>query len=162
MKIVQRSLRAVRLDRKVFDEIYFEHDATADAALVVGGVGIVMYLVLLAVGGNVSLFGLVRFLLSEMFGWLILGFATTLVARWIFKAEMRTDRIMASQGHTWPTQLSALIPVFGWLVALVWGIAALTVATQETADVDIQTALFSVVGGQVLVILFRFLLGGIF
>lgn len=162
MKQVKRSLRAVRLDRKVFDEIYFEHDATADAAMVVGGVAIIMYLVLFAVGGSVSIIGLVRLLLSEAFGWLLLGFATTIVARYVFKTEMRTDRIMASQGHTWPTQLSALIPVVGWIVALVWGIAALSIATKETADVNMQTAVFSVVGGQVLVILFRFLLGGLF
>ena len=159
-----RAGRAAALDRRAFNEAFFDSDAPADAAILVAFVAAATYVgdVLLG-GGGFQIFGLMREVIGGVVSWLILGFATWFVATRLFKSDGRPQTMIALQGlavlplllEIVGSELSGLVGAVG----LVWYLVILVLATREASELKTRDAAASVLIGFAVAALFRALLG---
>lgn len=160
--MLSRAVRAVMLDRRAFTEAFFDDDAMADGAVLVSLVGVITYLgILLWVGqlGAFSFFELIRLVIGEVASWLILGFATWFAASRLFDSTNRPQTLLAMHGLA---VLPLILSIFGGLfavIALIWYLVILVVATQEGTDLEIRNAAVSVLIGFAAAVMIRALLG---
>lgn len=158
-----RAGRAALFDRRAFADAYFDHDAAADAAIVVATVGALTYLGWWLRGaGSISFSGLFGVLIASVTSWLILGFATWFAASRLFGSQSRPQTMIALQGlAALPLLLEVADDEFGGLIAgvgLVWYLAVLVVGTKEAADIQTKHAAVSVLIGFAAAVLIRALL----
>lgn len=162
--MIRRAVRAALLDRKVFNEAFFDDDAPADAAIIVAAVGALTYLGWWVRGiTDLSITGLFGVLIASIISWLILAFATWFVATRLFGSSNRPQTMLAMHGlAALPLVLEVAGDAFGGLVsglALVWYLVVLVVATREATDIDIRNAAVSVLIGFAVAALVRALVG---
>jgi hypothetical protein len=157
--LVQRPVKAAMFDRGAFQDAFFDDDATADAALIVAGVGAITYLVMVMVHGRVfSLTGLLQEVILGVISWLILAIATWFAATRLFRAGVSPQMVMALHGlAVLPLVLGVapgrVIPALG----LVWYLALLVVATREATSIATRDAAVSVLIGFAVAALVRLL-----
>lgn len=159
-----RAGRAALFDRRAFTEAFFDHDAAADAAIVVASVGALTYLGWWARGvASVSIADLFGVLIASVTSWLILGFATWFAATRLFGSHSRPQTMIALQGlAALPLLLEVAGDEFGGLVSglgLIWYLAVLVVGTKEAAEIPTKNAVVSVLIGFAAAILIRALIG---
>ena len=134
MTIVNKFLRAARLDRRVFEEVRWDDEVTGETIIGIAVISLIQYVVA-AVLGQVSIgFSLVRGLLeSVVLGaglWLIASLSLWLVGTYIFKTRRAGQEIVRVVGVSYvPYVLVGAIGIFWWIpiVAAVWFVAILTV-----------------------------------
>ena len=159
-----RAGRAAIFDRKVYTEAFFDNDAMADSAIIVGLVGAATYVGFLITGvfAGFELTNLLELVLYSVVSWLILGFATWFAASRLFKGSGRPQTLLAMQGLA---VLPLLLEIFGsplsW-VGLVWYLVILVVATKEGSDLPYKQASASVLIGFAAAFILRLLLGAPF
>jgi hypothetical protein len=170
--MIRRAWRAALFDRKAHDEVLYDSSATADAALLVAGVALVVSVV--GSLGSLSLFNVTVWLsaiISGLAGWLFLAVATWFVGTRLFQGTGDMQTVMRLQGFcALPLLLGAagtvhvLLPLAGAL----WYLAATVVATAVALGVSTRNAALSVLAGAAVIALvgaiFRFpflLLGGL-
>ncbi len=145
-------LRAARLDRKLYTEVFFDSYATGNAVLVVVLVYSLIYLaVILGTPAGFSLLGLIRFMLGGVVGWLIVAGALWLAGTKIFQGHGTgaTSVRLSGFAHTPLLLLAAAAAVpagFGQLVvvaALLWFGSSLAVAAQAMFELDLRQAALS-------------------
>lgn len=155
-------MRAAVLDKRAFTEAFFDDDAMADGAVLVSLVGVIVYLgILLWLGrlGAFSIFSMLRLVIGEVASWLILGFATWFAATRLFGSSNRAQTLIAMHGLA---VLPLILSIFGGLaavIALVWYLVVLVVATREGTDLEIRNAAVSVLIGFAASVVIRALLG---
>lgn len=159
MKLVYRPVRAAILDRRAFRDAFFDNDATADAALIVAGVGALSYLGLVAFhSAPFSVSGLFQEVIVGVVSWLILAMATWFAASRLFGARVSPQMVMALHGLAALPLLLGLVP--GLLipaVGLVWYLVLLVVATREATSTSTRDSLVSVLIGFAVAALVRLL-----
>lgn len=163
--MLTRAGRAAIFDDKVYTEAFFDEDAMADSALVVAAVGAVSYVgILLWDGllGAFDFFGLIQSTIYSVVTWLILGGATWFAATRLFGSYSRYQNVITMQGLA---ALPLLLEIFGapfsWL-GVVWYLAALVIATRESAEIELKLAAVSVLIGFAVAAVIRLLLGAPF
>jgi hypothetical protein len=157
-----RAGRATLLDRKPFNEAFFDGDSAADAAILVSAVAAVSYIGRLAVEGAFGAFSfptLLQVVIAGVVSWLILGFATWFSATRLFQASGRPQTMIALQGLAVLPLLLELLGTIGGTIGLVWYLVILVVATREAADMSTRNAAVSVLIGFAIAAIFRTLLG---
>jgi len=134
VKIVNKFLRAARLDRQVFEEVRWDDDVTGETIIGIAVISLIQY-VAIAILGQASIgFSIVRGLLeSVILGaglWLIASLALWLVGTYIFKERRAGQEIVRVVGVSYiPYVLLGAISIFWWIpiLAAVWFLAILTV-----------------------------------
>ena len=173
-QIVNRCIRAARLDASVFNEVEHDPRLTSEAITVVAAVA-----VLSGIGGFLS--GLFTRGIIGAFGGLIVGVIMALVGYfiWSFICFFVGTRFMEGQaadvsevmrplGYASAPQALAIfsfIPCLGGLIALVgalWSLVAGIIAVREALDFDTGKAVVTVVVGWVVVFFLSLLVGAIF
>ena len=163
--MLTRAGRASIFDRRAFTEAFFDDDAMADGALIVAGVGAVVYIGVLAWNGVLGAFdiiGLIQALIYSVASWLILGFATWFAATRLFGATNRYQTLIAMQGLA---VLPLVLEIFGSPVSWIgvgWYLAVLVMATREATDLDLKFSGVSVLIGFAVAAVVRLLLGASF
>jgi len=123
-------LRGLLLRRDAYLRMVLAREGVADAALVVA----VVYLLLALPGllGPTSLLGAVRFVVSGVFGWVVLSGLTYLAGRHVLEGDGTFPSVMAAAGLAFPPlvlslavrpflpPLSALALASAWLLACLW------------------------------------------
>lgn len=150
--LFNQMLRAVRLDKKFYTELFFDSYATGNSVLAVVLVYGVIYLGLIA-GTNVGfdLIGLLWFMLGGAVGWLVVGGGLWLAATKLFDGHGTGATAVRLTGFSHAPLLlltvgffvpSAFVPVI-IVAALVWFGATLAVAAQALFDLDLRRSALS-------------------
>jgi hypothetical protein len=158
--MIERIVRAIRLDWTVFREIAEDPKAMKEAAIIVA---IVTFLSAVGVGLAKQSFGsfIVDWLIAILVGWIGWAVLTYLVGTAIFKGDTNIPEMMRVLGYANAPYLLGLfgfVPCVGWLFPLAGGILALVagvLAVREAMDLDSGNAIITVVISWVISIAIR-------
>ncbi|HSR44290.1 MAG TPA: YIP1 family protein [Acidimicrobiia bacterium] len=147
-----RMMRAARLDRRLYTEVFFDNAATGDAVLIVAGIYGAIYLALV-LGSNLgfSVVSFIGILLSGLIGWLIVSGGLWLAGTKIFEGSARGATVIRLTGFTHvPLVLLLAAPFVGSILtdvvvaaALIWFIAAISAAARVLFDFDTRKSVGS-------------------
>lgn len=171
--LVQRMIRAARLEPALYEEVEADRTATRDAATAVtivalaGGIGgaIGALLTRPEVGVTGAIAALVFGVISALVGWLIWSYVTYFVGTRLFGGRATPGEMLRTIGFAQSPgvlNILAFIPVIGALVGLVtfiWSLVAGVIAIRQALDFDTGKAVMTAVIGAIVVFLFSLLLG---
>ena len=178
--LVQRMIRAARLDAGVYEELEADRSATSQAATAVGivavcnGVGAALAAQFIArpegVPGPNPILALVGGVVGALLGWLIWSYVTYFVGTRFFGGTATPGELLRTIGFAQSPgvlNLLSFIPVVGGIIALVTGIWALVagiVAVRQALDFDTGKAILTTVIGWIflviVIVLVSVLIGG--
>lgn len=151
--MLDRLMRAARLDRKLYTEIFFDAAATGDAVLLVAGIYAVLYLALAIGSASVgfSVIGFIGVMLSGLIGWLIVSGGLWLAGTKLFEASARGATVIRLAGFSHaPLAILIVAPFVGSVLsdvvvaaALIWFVAAIAAAARVLFDFDTQRSVAS-------------------
>ncbi|MDH3307494.1 MAG: YIP1 family protein [Acidimicrobiia bacterium] len=163
---MDHAIGAAKLDRNVWNKIYFEEYATANAVMVVAIIAIVQFLGVAILGGGSILSNLFRFdvmlsvAIGALFEWIIAAAALWVMGVKVFGGSARLPSIIAMVGYAYvPFLLLAFLPI-PWLgfdlpgagqvhlffvVAVVWFTLALRQIGEVHLDLKKRDALAAAV-----------------
>jgi len=140
--MLERMIRAVRLDADLYETVEHDPSYTREAAIIV-----VIVAVLNGIGGGFiadSWFvGFIAFAIVRLLGWLLWAAITDFVGRSLFNATSDIGEMLRVIGYAQSVLVLTLIPIVGWL-ALIWSLVCLVVALRQ--GLDISTGKAVVVG----------------
>lgn len=145
-----------KLDPNTFEEIEHNQSATSQAAMVVAIIALLSGFgsgVGALVSGN-SFFG--NFLSSfawVFIGWLLWSAVTYFVGTTFFKGQATLDEMLRVIGFAYAPQCLAIIPCVGWIIGLVWSLAAGFIAVRQGLDLDNMKAFITIAVGFVVVLI---------
>lgn len=173
MGLLDRMVRAAKLDASLYEEVEKDVSATNQALLVVviaslsSGIGS-------AIGGQMSggaggsVVGLVVGVVTALVGWFIWSFITYFVGTRVFKGpqtEATYGQLLRCIGFSdSPMVLSILsfIPFLGGIiafVALIWSLVAMIIAVRQALDFSTGRAIATCVVGFIVLIVISALVG---
>ncbi len=159
-ELLKRALRASLFNRKAYDGVRFDTDATADAAMVVIAVTAATFLLrsLLTLGFSGLLVGLIQAAIFGLAQWLFLGLATWFAGTRLFGGQGDMQMVLRTHGLVYlPVLLAVAGSAIGGIGQL-WVLAAAAVATSEALSIDTKKGAFSVLTGAAIL----FVIGRIF
>jgi hypothetical protein len=154
--MLRQAVRAARLDRTVYTELYFDGAAVANAVIVVALVGALSALPALLAGEFFLFFGIV---IGSLFGWVVLTFAVYLMGTRVFHGRADFQKLLASTGfaHAPLLLLGPMLFALGLaglgLVAVVsvviwvWYLVALAIAVEQTMELNRRDAVLTALLG---------------
>ena len=150
--MLDRMIRAVRLDQRLFTEVFFDTAATGDAVLIVGAIYGVIYLALV-VGSSLgfSVISFIGILLSGLIGWLVVSGGLWLAGTKVFDGSARGATVIRLTGFSHvPLALLVVAPFVGSVLvdvivaaAIIWFVAAIAVAARVLFDFDTRKSVGS-------------------
>jgi hypothetical protein len=174
--MIERILRAIRLDWTVFREIAEDENAMSEAAIIVVvvtflsavGTGMGMLLGKAGFGQAVLSFFLEWLIFGILIGWIGWAVITYFVGTLLFQGKTDIPEMMRVLGYASAPKLLGLlgfIPCIGWLAALAGWILSLiagVIAIREAMEFDTGKAIITVVVGVVVAIVLNRILAAIF
>ena len=150
--MVDRIVRAIRLDWTVFREIAEDQNAMSQAAIIVAVVTFMS-----AVGSGIASRSLpgffVDWILAILVGWIGWAIITFLVGTIVFKGQTDVPEMMRVLGYASAPKLlgifgfifcvGPIITLAGWVLALIAGVLAI----REAMDFDTESAIVTVIIG---------------
>ena len=149
--MLDRLIGVFKLDSNTFEEIEHDQNATGEAAIVVAVVALLAAIgggVGAAVIGNRGFVGsFVSTLIWVFVAWIVWSVVTYIVGTAIFGGKADMGEMLRVTGYAFAPQVLAIIPCIGWIIGLIWTLAALLVAARQGLDLDnTKTAVTLVVG----------------
>jgi hypothetical protein len=140
--MIQRMIRAAKLDASLYEEV--EHDSryTGEAALIV-----IIVSLLNAIGGlfvaddgesRVGVF--IGLLLVGLLGWLLWAVITDFVGRSFFGATSDVGEMLRVIGYSQSVLVLSIIPFVGFLAAI-WALVCLVIALRQGLDISTGKAI---------------------
>ncbi|HEY5686037.1 MAG TPA: YIP1 family protein [Acidimicrobiia bacterium] len=176
-KIFGRAWRGALLKKRAFQEVYWDSDSTADGVIVVAAVQVVLLVaslvaatfgvrqagLALATEWDQFLTALISAMIYGVAGWLILAGAAWLAATKIFKQNGTIQTMMAMHGLAYLPLLATLLPFTAAdVLAIIWYLVVVVVATREAVETDTKTAALSVLVGYGVLAILASIFGGVF
>jgi hypothetical protein len=166
--VIDRILRAVRLDWTVFREIAEDQEAMSQAAIIV-----VVTTFLSALGAGFAAQGffgafISSWLTSIIIGWIGWAVLTYLVGTYLFQGRSDIPEMMRVLGYAMAPNLLGFfrfIPCAGWIIALIGGILAFIagfIAIREAMEFDTGKAIITVLISWVISFAITFAVGLLF
>ena len=149
--LIERMLRAARLDLALYNEVEHDTNATTQAFLVVLIAAVATGLGELLSGSGAG--GLVAGVLRALIGWVVWSYVTYFVGTRVFGGTATPSELLRTLGFaTTPQVLNVLgfIPIVGALIRLAvffWLLVAGFLAVREALDLDTGKAVGTVVVG---------------
>ena len=175
MDIVNRMIRAAKLDVSLYEEVEKDKTVTNQALLVVviasicAGIGQAIAGHLISgVGGLVI--GLVTGLVTALVSWLIWSFITYIIGTRVFKGpntEASYGQLLRCIGFSnSPNVLSifAFIPALGPVIvfiAAIWSLVAMVIAVRQALDFSTGRAIATCIVGFIVLIVIMAVVGGL-
>ena len=170
MDIINRMIRAAKLDASLYEEVEKDTTATNQALLVVviaslcAGIGQAI-----AGVGDLAI-GFVTGLVTALVGWLIWSFITYLIGTRVFKGpntEASYGQLLRCIGFSnSPGVLSifAFIPALGPVIvfiAAIWSLVAMVIAVRQGLDFSTGRAIATCIVGFIVLIVIMAVVGGL-
>ena len=158
--MIDRIVRAIRLDWTVFGEIAKDRDALKEAAIIVA---IVTFLSAIGTGIAAGSFGAFvgAWIAGIPIGWIGWAIITYFVGTAVFKGETDIPEMLRVLGYASAPYLLGLlrfIPCVGWIFPLIGGLLALVagiIAVREAMDFDTSNAIVTVIIGWIIVMMIQ-------
>jgi hypothetical protein len=145
-----------KLDPNTFEEIEHNQSATSQAAMVVAIIALLSGFgsgVGALVSGNNFFGNFISSFAWVFIGWLLWSVVTYFVGTTFFKGQATLDEMLRVIGFAYAPQCLAIIPCVGWLIGLVWSLAAGFIAVRQGLDLDNMKALITIAIGFVIVLI---------
>jgi hypothetical protein len=166
--MIERMIRAARLDSNLFEEVEHDSSATAQAALVVVIVAIasaISVAIGLAFSDRGSVMnGVISVLVSAIVGWVIWSYITYFVGTRLFAGTATPGELLRTIGFAQsPGVLNVIgfIPCIGWIVTAVvavWTLIAGVIAVRQALDFGTGQAIATVAIGWLVNLVLRLIL----
>lgn len=169
--LVDRMIRAARLDPTLYEEVERDETATTQALLVVvisslsSGIGSALSQALAGQDAAGIGFGLVVGLFSALIVWFIWAFITNLVGTTFLGGTAVFGELLRTLGFSnAPGALLILsfIPVLGGILSFIvwiWGLAAMVVAVRQALDFSTGRAILTCIVGWIVAIVLLTIIG---
>ena len=163
--MLDRIIGVFKLDANTFEEIEADQSATGQAALVVLVVALVG-----AVGSGIaatitdtSFFSsFISSLVTALLGWLVWSAVTYFVGTALFGGQADLGEMLRVIGFAYAPQILGIIPCIGWLIGVIWTLAAGFIAVRQGLDLDNTKAALTIGIGLVAYIIIFVIIGAIF
>ena len=158
--MIERIVRAIRLDWTVFGEIAKDRDALKEAAIIVA---VVTFLSAIGTGIAAKSFGAFfgAWIVGIAVGWIGWAIVTYFVGTTLFKGQTDVPEMLRVLGYANAPLLLGLlrvIPCVGWAFPLIGGLLALVagvLAIREAMDFDTGNAIVTVIIGWIIVMVIQ-------
>ena len=174
--MVDRIMRAIRLDWTVFREIAADQNAMKDAAIIVilvsflSAIGSATGLLVARAGAGTAILGFFNaWLISGvLIGWIGWAILTYFVGTMLFKGSTDIPEMMRVLGYASAPRLLGLlgfIPCVGWLISLAGWVLSLiagVIAIREAMDFETGNAIITVVISWLIAFVVSLLVNSIF
>lgn len=160
-----RIIGVFKLDVATFEEIEADENVTMQAALVVLVIALIAALGS-GVGASVMQAGFIgsfaSTFVSTVVGWLVWSAVTYFVGTSFFGGQADMGEMMRVLGFSYAPQILGIIPCIGWLIGLIWSLAAGFVAVRQGLDLDNTKTLLTIIIGFVVILLVTALFSALF
>lgn len=151
MTVLRQAASAALFRKNVVFDIYLNHQATADAALLIVGFRVIDYLWRVVLDGRgFSLLGLVLWPVGSLMVWIVRAGVCLLVGKLLFRKDSRMATIMRLQGFSYLPLVLTFLPGSIGLIGILWFLALLVFTTAEAMELtwweSAATIAVSVVG----------------
>lgn len=174
--MIDRIMRAIRLDWTVFREIAEDQNAMTEAAIIVAvvtflsGIGTFIGALIADSGFGTAFLGfLSTWLISGiLLGWILWAVLTYFVGTMLFQGKTDIPEMMRVLGYANAPNLLGVfgfIPCVGWLIAFIGAILSLiagVIAVREAMEFDTTKAIITVVVSWVIAFVISLIIGAIF
>ncbi len=157
--IVERMVRAARLDSTLYDEVETDETATLQALFIVviasvsSGIGSAVSVAMLGVNLSIIIASLVSGLVLSLVGWLIWSFITYIIGTKIFGGIATYGELLRTIGFSDAPGILLIfsfIPFLGGLISFVigiWGLVAMAIAVRQALDFSTSKAILTCIVG---------------
>ncbi len=168
--LVDRMIRAVKLDVSLYEEV--ERDTTAMnqaiAVVVISSIcaGLGTLIRGIFQGSLLGLFGVVTGVIGALVGWLIWSLITYIIGTKVFKGpETKADygellRTIGFSSSPGVFNVLGFIPLVSFVVGI-WQLAAMVIAVRQALDFDTTKAILTCVVGWIVNMLVMLVIGGL-
>jgi hypothetical protein len=172
--LIDRMIRAARLDPQLYEEVERDQEALTQAMLVViiaslaSGIGSALASLLSGAGPVGAAIGLVYGILAALIGWFIWSGLTFWIGTKLMGGVATYGEMLRTLGFANTPQILGLfrfIPCAGPLIAFagsIWALVAMVVAVRQGLDVDTGKAVVTVVIGWAVVLAITLAIGLLF
>ena len=137
MTVLRRAALVALFRKNMVFDIYLDHGATADAALLIIGYRAIDYLwIVLKDGRSFSLMALVFWPLGSLMVWIVRAGVCLLVGKLFFRKNSRMTTIMRLQGFSYLPLLLTVLPSSVGSLGILWFLALLVFTTAEAMELD--------------------------
>ena len=169
--LVNRMIRAAKLDASLYEEVEHDPGALNQAITVVliasaaSGIGNLLEALLRGRGFGVAAVGLVGGLILALIGWLVWSFVTYLVGTRVFGGQATYGELLRSIGFSnspGVINVFGFIPLLGGLVrfvAFIWSLVAMIIALKQALDFTTGKAIATAIIGLIALIVVVVVLG---
>jgi hypothetical protein len=157
-----RILGVLKLDSNTFEEIEHDENATTQALIIVAIVALISALgsgIGSSIGGGGFIGNFISTLIWGFVGWLLWSVVTYFVGTALFKGQATVGEMLRVIGFAYAPQFISIIPCIGWIIGLIWTLAAGFVAVRQGLDLDNMKAFFTIVIGFIVVAIGYALIG---
>ena len=157
-----RILGVLKLDSNTFEEIEHDENATTQAVIIVAVIALISALgsgIGSSIGGGGFIGNFISTLIWGFVGWLLWSVVTYFVGTALFKGQATVGEMLRVIGFAYAPQFISIIPCIGWIIGLIWTLAAGFVAVRQGLDLDNMKAFFTIVIGFIVVAIGYALIG---
>ncbi len=175
MSLVDRMIRAAKLDVSLYEEVEKDTEATNQALLVVfiasvcSGIGSGVSGLLAGLGPVALTIGLVGGIITALVGWLIWSFVTYFIGTRLFKGpetEATYGELLRTIGFSDSPGILAILGFvpFGLgglisFVAMIWSLIAMVIAVRQALDFTTGRAILTCIVGWIIMVIIIVSLG---
>lgn len=168
--IIERMIRAARLDATLYDEVEMDETATLQALFVVviasvcSGIGSAVSIAMLGVAPSIILVSLISGIILSLVGWLIWSFITYFIGTKVFGGNATYGELLRTIGFSDAPGILLIfsfIPLLGGVISFiigVWGLIAMAIAVRQALDFSTTNAILTCIVGFIAYIVFESIL----
>ena len=170
--LLERMMRAARLDSNLYEEVEADLGATSQAATVVGIVALCAGLgqgITLAMADQTTtaIFAFIGGIVMAFVGWVAWSYITYFVGTSLFKGQATPGELLRTIGFAQTPQvfnILAFVPILGGFVGLataIWSLIAGVIALRQALDISTGQAVITAIIGAIPLFLMYCLLGSL-
>jgi hypothetical protein len=174
--MINRMIRASKLQSSLYEEVEADKSATSQALLaviivsIIAGIGVAIQGIIFGAGGLFIVLGFIGGIVASLVGWLAWSFFAWLIGTTILKGPetsatwgelLRTIGFAYSPGVF---RFFAFIPILGGLIsflALIWSLVAGVIAVRQALDFSTGRAIATCIIGWIIYVIIAFLVGAL-
>jgi hypothetical protein len=159
--MLERMVRATKLDVDLYEEVEHDPAYTTEAGIIVAIVSLLGAIGAALLTNDSRIGAFIGALLLGLVGWLVWAAITDFVGRTLFDATSDIGEMLRVTGYAQSVRVLAIIPIIGWLAAI-WSLVCMVVALRQGLDISTGKAILTAIIGWLVLIVAQIILFAIF